>query len=337
MKIIVPMAGRGSRLRPHTLTTPKPLVPVAGVPIVNRLVKDISRVLATKVDEIAYIIGDSAYFGDDVVDSLTKLSESIGAKTKIYRQLEPLGTGHAVMCAKSSLSGPAIVAYADTLIRANLKLNLDSDGVIWVKEVEDPSQFGVVKLNQNNHIIELIEKPKKIVSRLAAIGIYYFKEISELKDCLQVLQKKIISTGREFLINDGIEMMIKNNKIFTVGEVNEWMDCGNPKVTIETNQKMLDFLYNDQENLKGSFSSIESKIIEPCFIGNGVKIINSTIGPHVSINDGSIIDNCLIKNSIIQKNSQIKNANFSNSMIGNHVIYNGDFTQISIGDFSKLD
>ena len=95
--------------------------------------------------------------------------------------------------------------------------------------------------------------------------------------------------------------------------------------------------YNDQENLKGSFSSIESKIIEPCFIGNGVKIINSTIGPHVSINDGSIIDNCLIKNSIIQKNSQIKNANFSNSMIGNNVIYNGDFTQISIGDFSKLD
>ena len=130
MKIIVPMAGRGSRLRPHTLTTPKPLVPVAGVPIVNRLVEDISRVLPTKVDEIAYIIGDSAYFGDDVVDSLTKLSESIGAKTKIYRQLKPLGTGHAVMCAKSSLSGPAIVAYADTLIRADLKLNLDSDGVI---------------------------------------------------------------------------------------------------------------------------------------------------------------------------------------------------------------
>ena len=233
MKIIVPMAGRGSRLRPHTLTTPKPLVPVAGVPIVNRLVEDISRVLPTKVDEIAYIIGDSAYFGDDVVDSLTKLSESIGAKTKIYRQLKPLGTGHAVMCAKSSLSGPAIVAYADTLIRADLKLNLDSDGVIWVKEVEDPSQFGVVKLNQNNHIIELIEKPKKIVSRLAAIGIYYFKEISELKDCLQVLQKKIISTGREFLINDGIEMMIKNNKIFTVGEVNEWMDCGIQKLPLK--------------------------------------------------------------------------------------------------------
>ena len=192
MKIIVPMAGRGSRLRPHTLTTPKPLVPVAGVPIVNRLVEDISRVLPTKVDEIAYIIGDSAYFGDDVVDSLTKLSESIGAKKKIYRQLEPLGTGHAVMCAKSSLSGPAIVAYADTLIRADLKLNLDSDGVIWVKEVEDPSQFGVVKLNQNNHIIELIEKPKKLFRDLLLSEFTILKKFQNLKIACKFYKKNYL-------------------------------------------------------------------------------------------------------------------------------------------------
>ncbi|MBT8394713.1 MAG: nucleotidyltransferase family protein, partial [Bacteroidia bacterium] len=181
MKIIVPMAGRGSRLRPHSLTVPKPLIPIAGQPIVHRLVKDIVKVVKQPVDEIAFVLGDPAFFGDEVVASLEELAINLGAKASIYRQLEPLGTGHAIMCAKESLSGPAVIAYADTLIRADFDLDHEADSVIWVKQVDKPEAFGVVKLNDNNEIIELVEKPQKYVSDLAVIGIYYFKDVGVLK------------------------------------------------------------------------------------------------------------------------------------------------------------
>ena len=154
MKIIVPMAGRGSRLRPHTLTVPKPLIPVAGQPIVHRLVQDIAEVVGEEIEEVAFILGDPAFFGDDVVQSLTKLANDLGAKASIYRQDEPLGTGHAIMCAKESLSGPAVIAYADTLIQAEFDLDPAADAVIWVKQVERPEAYGVVKLNGQQEIVE---------------------------------------------------------------------------------------------------------------------------------------------------------------------------------------
>ncbi|HKL90278.1 MAG TPA: sugar phosphate nucleotidyltransferase, partial [Allomuricauda sp.] len=127
MKIIVPMAGRGSRLRPHTLTIPKPLIPVAGKPIVHRLVTDIAKVLGEPIDEVAFILGDPAFFGNDIVESLMELADELGAKASIYRQDKPLGTGHAIMSAKESLSGPAVIAYADTLIRADFDLDKSAD------------------------------------------------------------------------------------------------------------------------------------------------------------------------------------------------------------------
>ena len=211
------MAGRGSRLRPHTLTVPKPLIPVAGQPIVHRLVKDIVKVLNQPVDEIAFILGDEAFFGDDVVSSLEALATDLGAKASIYRQDEPLGTGHAIMCAKPSLSGPAVIAYADTLIRADFNLDADADAVIWVKQVDQPEAFGVVKLNQNNEIIELVEKPKTFVSDLAVIGIYYFKDVGVLKDELQFVLDNNIVNGGEYQINDGIKRMMANGRVFKTG------------------------------------------------------------------------------------------------------------------------
>ena len=155
------MAGRGSRLRPHTLTVPKPLIPVAGKPIVHRLVSDIARVLKEPIDEIAFILGDPAFFGKEVEESLKELAQGLGAKASIYRQLEPKGTGHAIMCAEPSLSGPAVVAYADTLIRAKFHLDKEADSVIWTKKVANPEAYGVVNLNDQEEIIELVEKPEE--------------------------------------------------------------------------------------------------------------------------------------------------------------------------------
>lgn len=180
MKIIVPMAGRGSRLRPHTLTIPKPLIPIAGKPIVHRLVEDIAGVLNQDIEEIAFIIHES--FGKKVEDDLIAIAQKLGAKGTIYYQNEALGTGHAIMCAKESLSGPAVIAYADTLIRADFKLDATADSVIWVKQVDQPEAFGVINLNEKNEIIELVEKPKEFVSDLAVIGIYYFKDAAVLKN-----------------------------------------------------------------------------------------------------------------------------------------------------------
>lgn len=337
MKIIVPMAGRGSRLRPHTLTVPKPLIPVAGKPIVHRLVEDIAGVLNEKIEEIAFILGDPAFFGDDVVESLKSLAISLGAKPTIYRQLDPKGTGHAIMCAKDSLSGPAVVAYADTLIRADFDLDKEADAVIWTKKVKNPEAYGVVNLNDKQEIIELVEKPKEYVSDQAVIGIYYFKDIGQLKNELQYVLDNNIINGGEYQINDGIKRMMAAGKVFKTGTVDEWMDCGNKDVTVETNRKMLGFLQQANEKLIASDVMTEnSQIIEPCFIGEGVIIKDSTIGPNASIGKGTKIENSTVKNSIIQTNAQIRNAHLDNAMIGNYAIFDGKFTNVSIGDYSEL-
>ncbi|AGC76672.1 glucose-1-phosphate thymidylyltransferase [Nonlabens dokdonensis] len=332
------MAGRGSRLRPHSLTTPKPLIPIANQPIVHRLVKDIARILSEPVEEIAFILGDPAFFGDDVVKSLEELAQGLGAKASIYRQLEPLGTGHAIMCAEPSLSGPAVVAYADTLIRANFELDPAADAVIWTKQVEKPEAYGVVKLNEKEEIVELVEKPQQFVSDQAVIGIYYFKEIADLKKELQFVIDNEIINGGEYQINDGIKRMMASGNVFKTGTVDEWMDCGNKVVAIETNQRIMSFMEKDgSEELNSQPTLQDSKIIPPCVIDSSVVLKNSTVGPHVSIGAGTVIENCTITNSLIQKDSVIKNATLEEAMIGNHVKYDGKFTRISIGDYTIME
>lgn len=337
MKIIVPMAGRGSRLRPHTLTVPKPLIPVAGKPIVHRLVEDIAKVLDQPIDEIAFILGDPAFFGEDVVKSLEDLAKSLDAKATIYRQDQPLGTGHAIMSAKESLSGPAVVAYADTLIKADFKLDEEADAVIWTKKVKNPEAFGVVNLNEKDEIIELVEKPEEFVSDQAVIGIYYFKDIAVLKGKLQEVLEENLMHGGEYQINDGIKKMMAEDRVFKTGTVDEWMDCGNKEVTVDTNARMLNFLHQDGEKLiADSVKIANAEITEPCYIGENVELTNAKIGPNVSIGDGTKITDAEIKNSLIQTFAEVKNAKLNNAMIGNFAKFNGDFTEISIGDYSTL-
>ncbi|MGO4905377.1 sugar phosphate nucleotidyltransferase [Flavobacterium sp. W20_MBD1_R3] len=336
MKIIVPMAGRGSRLRPHTLTIPKPLIPVAGKPIVHRLVEDIAGVLNQDIEEVAFIIHET--FGKKVEEELLAIAQKLGAKGTIYYQNEALGTGHAIMCAKDSLSGPAVIAYADTLIRADFDLDKNADSVIWVKQVDEPEAFGVVKLNEANEIVELVEKPATFVSDLAVIGIYYFKDVAVLKNELQLVLDNNIIHGGEYQINDGIKQMMAKGMTFVPGKVDEWMDCGNKNVTVETNSRMLGFLHNDGAHLVDFDVKLEnSTIIPPCYIGKDVVLINATVGPNVSLGDGCHVSNSTIKNSLVQTHSHIKNATLDNAMIGNHASFDGNFTSISIGDYSVLE
>ena len=334
MNIIIPMAGRGSRLRPHTLTTPKPLITFVGKSIVQRLVEDIVNVCDEKIDEIAFIIGD---FGQEVEMNLLSIASNLGAKGKIVYQEHPLGTAHAILCARSTLKGNVVVAFADTLFKADFKLEKSNDGIIWVNKIDDPSAFGVVKVDKENVITEFVEKPKDFVSDLAIIGIYYFKSGENLEKELQYLIDNNIKDKGEFQLTNALENMKNKGMKFTTGEVDEWLDCGNKDATVYTCERVLD--HNKNTNLIDINAQIcESNIIKPCFIASGVIIKNSTIGPNVSVGKNTIIVNSKITNAIVQENTEISNAILKNSMIGNHVLYNGPNTQqeVSVGDYCEI-
>ncbi|MBC7426116.1 MAG: NTP transferase domain-containing protein [Bacteroidia bacterium] len=329
MRIIIPMAGMGKRMRPHTLTVPKPLLPVAGKPIVQRLVEDIAHVCKDKIEEVAFVIGD---FGKEAEAKLMKIAESIGAKGTIHYQDEALGTAHAVMCAKSALVGEVIVAFADTLFTAEFDFDKTKDGIIWVHKVDNPSQFGVVKVDTSGIITDFIEKPSEFISDMAIIGIYYFKSGENLREEIQYLLDNDIRDKGEYQLTNALENMKNKGMKLVPGQVVEWLDCGNKDATVFTNQRVL-------ENRKHEFGINKENhpgvtIIEPCFFGENVKIEGGSIGPHVSIGDNTTIKNCVISNTIIQTNCNIQNMTLSNSMIGNFVVMNGKSNEYSIGDYS---
>lgn len=334
MKIIVPMAGRGSRLRPHTLTVPKPLIPIAGKPIVQRLVEDIAKVAGEEIEEVAFIIGD---FGDEVEKSLLLIAERLGAKGSIYHQEEALGTAHAIKCAEQSMTGNVVVAFADTLFRADFTLDTNSDGVIWVKKVDDPSAFGVVKLDDYGFITDFIEKPQTFVSDLAIIGIYYFNSGEKLMSEINYIMDNNIKVSGEYQLTTALENLRQKGAKFSLGKVDDWMDCGNKNATVETNSKILAYEKEEMSHFTTTCTIENSLIIEPCFIGENVKIMNSKIGPGVSIGNNTVIINSNIENSLIQENTKINHGNLSNSMIGNSAQYFGVAREISLGDYSVLD
>lgn len=331
MKIIIPMAGVGKRMRPHTLTTPKPLIPIAGKPMVQRIVEDIIKVCDEKVDEIAFVVGR---FGKEAENNLVKVAESLGAKGSIFYQDTPLGTAHAIMCAKECVTGKVVVAFADTLFKADFKMDSSQEGIIWVQKVDDPKPFGVVKLDANNVITDFVEKPLEFVSDLAIIGIYYFKDGDYLRRELQYLLDNDIKEKGEYQLTNALENMKAKGTKFTPGKVTEWLDCGNKDATVYTNSRILEFIKETLDHK--TVSNQNSRIIEPCFIAENVKLINSDIGPHVSIGEGCVIENSIVKNCIIQTNSKIKNAELSNSMIGNFSEFTGKSSDASIGDYSTI-
>lgn len=330
MRIIIPMAGMGKRMRPHTLTVPKPLIPVAGKPIVQWLVEDILKVCPDKVEEIAFVIGD---FGAEVEKQLIGIAEQLGAKGSIYYQEEPLGTAHAILCAKSALKGKVIVAFADTLFRADFKIDDKQEGVIWVNRIDDPRMFGVVKINESGVITDFVEKPQTYVSDLAIIGIYYFKDGEYLDKELQYLIDNNIKEKGEFQLTNALENMKQKGTKFVPGKVIEWLDCGNKDATVFTNQRVLE---NNRSTpmIASSVKKENSVIIEPCFIGENVVLTNSVIGPHVSIGAGTKITSSVITNSIIQSNAKITNSVIDNSMIGNAAEYCNSPEQLSLSDYS---
>lgn len=325
------MAGRGSRLRPHTLTVPKPLVPVAGKPIVQRLVEDLANAYGEPIEEVAFIIGD---FGDQAEKDLLKIADSLGAKGSVYYQDQPLGTAHAILCAKESLSGRCIVAFADTLFKSDFAFNPEEDGAIWAQRVPDPSAYGVLKLDEAGYITDFVEKPETFVSDLAIVGIYYFKDGDNLKAELQYLLDNDIKEKGEYQLTNALDNMKDKGLKFRPAEIEVWLDCGNKKALVYANQQTLEF-NKDKDWVSKTAKITNSTIIPPCFIGENAVVENSVVGPYVSIGHDTTIKNSVISNSVIQNETTIENIVLADSMIGNKVECQGKKADLSIGDYSK--
>ena len=331
MNIVIPMAGRGTRMRPHTLTTPKPLLPIAGQPIVERLVRSLANLVDDKIDKIGFIIGED--FGEEVEEFLKEVARRFDAEGHIFYQRSPEGIAHALLCAEELLTGKTIVALSDTLFISDKSINTQEDGVLFVQQVEDPSAFGVVDLNDNGVIEGLVEKPKDFVSDLAMIGIYYFKNGDALKEKMQYLLDNDIRTKGEYQITDAIELLRKEGAKLKTQQVDEWLDCGNKNAIVHTNQRILEKHVNaGGSNGRNGFKN--TIIIEPCYLAEDVTLENCIIGPHVSVEQGTTIKKSVISNSIIQSNTNLENKVLTNSMLGNHVRIIGTVDSISVGDYS---
>ncbi len=327
------MAGMGKRLRPHTLSTPKPLVKVCNKEIVKILCEDIVKTCGGKVDNIGFVVG---HFGDKVEQDLVAVARSLGAEGRIFYQEEPKGTADAVWQAREILKGNTVVAFADTLFNADFTMDLNKDGIIWTSEVENPSAFGVVKKdNATGKILQFVEKPKEFVSNEAIIGIYYFKSGERLYQEIKRLIDNNIVKGGEYQLTDCLENMLQTGYSFTTETVSKWMDCGNKNAVVDTNRQLLDM----REEMRGMNTDVKGDntcIIPPYYIGKNVTINNSIIGPYVTIEDNTDINNSIITNSIIGKASKIENAILDNSMTGEGSVYTGKAKELSLGAYSDI-
>lgn len=323
------MAGIGKRMRPHTLTVPKPLLPVAGKPMVQHLVEDIAATIKGEIEEIGFVIG---HFGKEAETHLLSVAKKLGAKGRIFYQEEALGTAHAVMCALELLEGNVIVAFADTLFRGEFTVDTSHEGIIWVQKVDDPKPFGVVKLNKQNIITDFVEKPQEFVSDLAIIGIYYFKNGAYLKKEIQYLLDNNIKEKGEYQLTNVLENMKQKGTKFSVAQVTEWLDCGSKANMLHTNKRLLE---TKASHIHPSAKVNNSTIIQPCYIAENTTIVNSVIGPFASIGSHNHIENSIIFNTIIQDNCRLVGANITDSMIGSHVQYNGKQEILNWGDYNQ--
>lgn len=332
MKLIIPMAGRGTRVRPHSHTVPKPLLPVAGTMIVERIVETFNRTLDRSINEIVYILGPD--FGEDIKQPLREMSKRHNANAIFEVQEEALGTAHAVACAKEHLDGEVIIAFADTIFDSEEPFDLgNADSVIWLKQVENPSRFGVA-VHEGDTITGFVEKPKEFISDLAIIGVYYFKDGNYFKKQIEwVLDNDMKGPGGEYFLTAALDKMIQDGKIFKTATVDEWLDCGTLPAWLETTGIITEKEFDGVDESKYPGSTI----IPPVFIGEGVKIENSTVGPKVSIEANTEIKNSKIENSIIRDHTTLDKVETSGSTIGAHTSLKNVNGKIDIGDHSALD
>ena len=305
MKIILPVAGNGLRLRPYTENVPKCLLPVAGKTILDWIVEDS---LSLKPTETIFITG---YKAEAVDNFLTK--RPAWGKTRTVVQSNPQGLGEAISLALPYVDDdePVLIILGDTLFEADLSIlkNVD-ENILYTFKVEDPRRFGVAVTDADGRISRLVEKPQEFVSDEAIVGIYYIKDTKVLKQCLKFLMDNNIRTKNEFQLTDALEMMLEKSCQFRTAPVQKWLDCGLAETLLETNAHVLKRIDNSASvNLPGV------KVIAPCYIGKDAKITNSTIGPNVSVGDGCVVENSTISNAVLWDNVKVSGQTLDNVIL----------------------
>jgi glucose-1-phosphate thymidylyltransferase len=325
------MAGRGTRVRPHSHTVPKPLLPVAGKMIVERIVETFARTLDRNIDEIVFILGPD--FGQEIKDALKAMSDRQDARATFRVQETAEGTAHAVYCAEEDLDGECIIVFADTIFDMEGSVSIeDADSVVWLKEVDDPSRFGVA-VEKDGKITDFVEKPDEPISNLAIIGVYYFKDGAELKKEIEyLLDNDIRGKGNEFQLTDALDRLLKNDKVFKKATVDQWLDCGTLPAWLETSGIITEKEYEEVD--KDRFP--DTKIIPPVYIGDDVELENCIVGPKASIAEGTILKKCTVKNSLIQEHARLEDCNIKNSTLGRHVELKNVDQEVHLGDHSKI-
>lgn len=323
MRAIIPVAGLGSRLKPHTYSLPKVLLNVGGKPILGHIVE---KLLEEKIDKATFVIG---HLGDQIEEYIkTKYPQ---LKSDFVEQEDMLGLGHAIYTAVPTIDDEEIfIILGDTIFDVDLKgVFKDKVTSLGVKEVENPARFGVA-IEEDGVITKLVEKPKTPVSNMALVGLYYVSNPKLLEDSLKELMEENIKTKGEFQLTDALQIMIDKGEKITTFPVEGWYDCGKPETLLSTNKYLL--------NKYGTNRKIENVVIkDPVFIADDAVVTNSVIGPYTTIGEGCEIDECVIKNSIVSKNSSVNRIVLGDSIIGGNAVVKGNHKRVNTGDSSEIE
>lgn len=322
MQVIVPLAGKGTRLRPHTHLVPKPLIKVAGRPVMDWVMDTLQ---GAGITELIFITGHLK----EQVESYAR--ERYQVPCRFIEQKVQDGTAGAINLARPYVTGPVLIVFVDTVFDADLSIvrTCDADGIIWAKEVEDYQRFGVVVTDAGGYMTRIVEKPKEPVSKLANIGLYYIRDVSGMWQGIDHVLARPANRG-EYYLTDAFQWMIENGRRIRAAEVGGWYDCGAFSTTLETNAVLLSRLVRATRDFPGS------KIIEPCYIEDGVVIQESTVGPNVSVESGTVIRGSSVRDAIIGRDCRITQCDLENVILGDSVAVEQFRGSCSLGAHSDL-
>lgn len=323
MRAIIPVAGVGSRLRPHTYSIPKVLLNVAGKPILGHILE---KLIGEGITEASIVVG---YLGDMIQEYVSAAFP--GLKVEYVEQEEALGLGHAIYLSRHTLgTEPVLIILGDTIFDVDLTNVLKGQYTsLGVKSVKDPRRFGVAEV-RNGFIHRLLEKPETTVSNLAVVGLYYIRHPGLLVECLNTLVDKDIRTKNEYQLTDALQLMIDRGEKMTTFPVEGWFDCGKPETLISTNRALLE---------KRSTSRVIEGVVvvEPVFIASNAVLENCVIGPNTTVSENAVISESIVRNSIIGEGAQVRKTLLDNSIVGPGAIVRGSYRRINVGDSSELD
>lgn len=323
MRVMILTAGLGTRLRPHTFSKPKPLVSVAGKPVLAHIVDDL---LDLKVDELIFVTG---YLGNQIEDYVRAHYSQVPLRFLVQHEMR--GQADAIYLANEFADGPMLVVFGDGLVgidKARLGTH-PAEGIIYCQEVEDPSRFGVAVV-EDGRITRLVEKPSEPVSKLAVVGFYYLPEARRLMEAISYVMEQGIQTKGEYYLADALQVMIERGEVLTAETVSMWRDCGTIEALLDTNRYLLEHGHSTEVRPN------HSVIIPPVYIAPSAVIENSVVGPHVSIAEGAVLRDSIVKDSIINEGAQIQSVIMAKSLIGDKAFVDGISHELNVGDSSDI-